>query len=260
MIRQVYITKSLTTYSNYYCYTQTMIVDFKIRESPSPHIDNIWQATLKGSGSLDLPAKAHWDILITKGIPGVRVTLSGPTLRPETILYNEIEAEYIGIQLSKGRYIHPENLQKEGNSYIVPWHDEHIRLGSSTAEIPTYENVGQFVDEIIAKRVILEDAIVSSHVQKTEGSTKPARTVQRHYQDALGLTPKNVQQIMRAQEAYALLSNGQPPTTVAYDLEYADQAHMSKSLTKFLGLNPSQIITKINKNGAFLHDATSFNG
>jgi methylphosphotriester-DNA--protein-cysteine methyltransferase len=67
------------------------------------------------------------------------------------------------------------------------------------------------------------------------------RTVRRRFLIAKGLTPKQIQQNDRAQQAAAILAQGVPIIDAAYQAGYADQPHMTRSLKHFIGHTPAQI-------------------
>ena len=71
------------------------------------------------------------------------------------------------------------------------------------------------------------------------------RTLQRRIVRATGLTPGSIRQIRRAQRAVELLSQGMRPLEVAHHAGYADQSHLTRSLRRFVGRTPAQIVGSI---------------
>ena len=67
------------------------------------------------------------------------------------------------------------------------------------------------------------------------------RTVQRHFRYVLGVTPKALRQMLRAQRAVELLRGGLPIIDVAQNLGFADQAHLTRSLKALTGQTPGAI-------------------
>jgi methylphosphotriester-DNA--protein-cysteine methyltransferase len=55
------------------------------------------------------------------------------------------------------------------------------------------------------------------------------------------LVLKGLEQIERAQQAAALLEQGVSLLDVVYQVGYADQPHMTRSLKRFIGQTPAQI-------------------
>ena len=56
------------------------------------------------------------------------------------------------------------------------------------------------------------------------------------------MTHASIRQIARARHATCLLRDGAAITDVAYDLGYFDQAHLTRSLKRFVGQTPGQIL------------------
>ena len=58
---------------------------------------------------------------------------------------------------------------------------------------------------------------------------------------ATGLTRSTITQIARAEKAVEALGNGRSPQDAAPLLGYADQAHLTRSLRRFIGQTPAQV-------------------
>jgi AraC-like DNA-binding protein len=69
------------------------------------------------------------------------------------------------------------------------------------------------------------------------------RSVERHVSRATGLTRGTIRQIRRAEGAVELLSRGVSALDTARRAGYADQAHLTRSLKRFVGQTPSQIVS-----------------
>jgi AraC-like DNA-binding protein len=59
--------------------------------------------------------------------------------------------------------------------------------------------------------------------------------------NATGMTRSTIRQIERARHATDLLQRGASILHVAHDLGYADQAHLTRSMTRFIGQTPAQV-------------------
>jgi AraC-like DNA-binding protein len=64
------------------------------------------------------------------------------------------------------------------------------------------------------------------------------RSIQRHFAMTIGMSPRQVRQIMSARKAVGLLLQGIPPAEVSYQLGYADLPHMIRMLKRFTGYTP----------------------
>jgi transcriptional regulator with XRE-family HTH domain len=67
------------------------------------------------------------------------------------------------------------------------------------------------------------------------------RTEQRRVLRATGMTPGTIRQIERARRATALLQRGGAIADAAQEAGYFDQAHLTRSLRRFVGQTPAQV-------------------
>jgi len=113
-------------------------------------------------------------------------------------------------------------------------------IDGETLELPSFDNAERFV-MALASRGLIE---VDRHVLRAGQSGWQGvddRSLQRHSAHVTGLSPKKLQQIIRADAAAALLQQGWRPADVAAELGYADQAHLTNSLRRILDVTPSQL-------------------
>ena len=68
------------------------------------------------------------------------------------------------------------------------------------------------------------------------------RTAQSRFVRATGLTYGAFRQTERARHATELLRSGVPIADVVHDAGYFDQAHLTRSLKRLIGLTPGQIV------------------
>src|SRR5262249_60637441 len=68
-----------------------------------------------------------------------------------------------------------------------------------------------------------------------------ARSVERRVRRATGLTRTAIRQIVRAERAVDLLSQGASIAETVRRAGYADQAHLTRSLRRFVGQTPTRV-------------------
>ncbi len=68
-----------------------------------------------------------------------------------------------------------------------------------------------------------------------------ARTLERRFPEALGLTPKQYLRYLRFEHARRLFRAGRPAAEVAAEVGYADQAHLSHEFRRLAGLSPTAL-------------------
>jgi len=114
-------------------------------------------------------------------------------------------------------------------------------LNGSSWQVPNYENVETFIEWLVREGIVVRESMIDAVLQHQE-QTVSTRTIRRRFLHTTGLTLKQIQQIQRAHRAVDLLRQGVSPLDIVYQLGYADQAHMTRSLRRFYGHTPSEII------------------
>jgi AraC-like DNA-binding protein len=96
------------------------------------------------------------------------------------------------------------------------------------------------VDRLVQAGLLAHDPVVPAALQGDVGGLS-RRSVERRVSRATGLTLGTIEQITRAERAVDLLRLGLLPLDVADRAGYADQSHLTRSLTRFVGRTPSQV-------------------
>ena len=107
-------------------------------------------------------------------------------------------------------------------------------------EVPSYDNVEHFVAALSRKGLLECDPVVGRALHGAR-QRLDERSIQRRFAEVTGLGLKAFQQIARAHEAVRLLRAEWSPAQVAAELGFTDQAHLTHSLKRFLGMTPRQI-------------------
>jgi Helix-turn-helix domain len=118
--------------------------------------------------------------------------------------------------------------------------DRRFWVGPEQLEIPSFENAEQLA-AAMARRGLLEKDRVVARALRGVRQRLDERTIQRHFAAVVGMTFKGIRQIERVHEAAKLLRLGQPAAQVAAELGFTDQAHLSHSVKRVLGLTPRQV-------------------
>lgn len=114
-------------------------------------------------------------------------------------------------------------------------------LGTHEIEIPTFEKAEEFVSSLIDRGILNANTSIAKAL---EGGDPPMsiRTLQRHFLTITSLTHNKTLQIAKARKAFLLLQTGKSIADVVFEVGYADQAHMTRSLKVLAGQTPKQII------------------
>ena len=108
-------------------------------------------------------------------------------------------------------------------------------------EIPTPENADVFVDRLVRQGLVIRDPVVAESLEADVDGIS-TRTLQRRVARATGLTRSVIRQIARAEQAVDALGRGLAPPEVAQLVGYSDQAHLIRSLKRFMGQTPAQVV------------------
>jgi Helix-turn-helix domain len=211
------------------------------RSSRSPFVEETWWTRSEPEDSFISVAASHWEMCVTRQRGSAWLTVLGPQTKA-TITPIPEDAEFFGIQFSLGTFmpnLQPGQLvdraltlpQATGTSF---W------LDRSAWEYPGPNNADVFVDRLVRASLLVHDPVASAGLQGgVEGLS--TRSVERRVSRATGLTRGAIRQIRRAERAVELLSGGMPARDAARQAGYTDQAHLTRSLKRFVGQTPSQI-------------------
>jgi AraC-like DNA-binding protein len=113
-------------------------------------------------------------------------------------------------------------------------------LHGSAWEFPKFENVETFVDRLVREELLVHEPVVDAAL-KGQSHDLSLRSIQYRFLHATGLTQSTVYQIQRARQAVALLEQGNSILDTVYEAGYFDQAHLTRSLKRYMGQTPRQI-------------------
>jgi hypothetical protein len=214
---------------------------FEGRLSDSPYIEIVWRGHVEKDYSPVCPADVRWNLLFTRHNRRIRVSAEGPTT--QSVTKNNFEgSEFLVIKFKLGAYMPylPVTDLVNGDAVLPEGAGNSFWLNSSVWQLPDFDNVETFVARLVRNGLLICDPVVTGVLQDQPQDIS-SRTIRRRFLSATGLTPKAIQQIERAQRAAALLERGAPILDVTYQLGYADQPHLTRSLRRFYGQTPAQI-------------------
>ena len=209
--------------------------------SDSRFVEKAWTSRSEAEPAFISVAVSRWHIVVTTRRDVTELTVRGPETTA-TATPIPADAEFFGIVFRLGTFMPAMPL-----AGLV---DRAVTLPAATPgsvwfegarwEIPTPGNADVFVDRLVRQGLILRDPVVAESLQgDVDGPSK--RTLQRRVARATGLTRSTITQIARAEQAVEALGNGLSPQDAAPLLGYADQAHLTRSLRRFIGQTPAQV-------------------
>ncbi len=214
---------------------------FEGRLSDSPWVERVWRGRVEADYMPTCPADVRWNLLLARHNGKVRVSVEGPTTK--AITKNQLEgSEFLVIKFKLGTFMPhlPAGHFRDGDAALPEGAGKTFWLNGCVWQFPDFENVETFVDQLVREGLLVRDPVVSAVLHK-QPQPVSFRTVRRRFLLATGLTQGSIDQIERAQQAMALLEQGVPILDAAYQVGYADQPHMTRSLKRYVGQTPAQI-------------------
>jgi AraC-like DNA-binding protein len=212
------------------------------RDSDSPYIEKIGRFRAEYAYSRTCPANVLSNFLIVTYQGRTSFSVWGPEIQPGLMTF-PTGAEFLYIQLKLGCFMPrlPARDLVNTGTILPDAASQSFWLDSSAWQYPTYENADTFVDWLVKEELLVYEPVVDAVLQNTP-QDMPSRTVRHRFLRATGLTRSHIDQIQRAQHAAALLEQGLPILDVVEQAGYADQPHLTRSLKRFIGQTPAQVV------------------
>lgn len=218
------------------------IIDLDNRPSDSPFIASIWRTLSEGGGAFLSPASSNMEMVVTKQENGIHFTVRGPETKASLAPVPE-DAEFLGIIFKLGTFMPnlPASNLVDGGINLPIAASQSFWLHGSAWQVPDFENADIFVERLIRYGLLAYEPIVEAALQGQRKELS-ARSVQRRFLRATGLTPGAMFQIERARHAMTLLQQGVSILDTVEEAGYYDQPHLTRSLKRFMGQTPAQIL------------------
>ncbi len=212
------------------------------RLSDSPYIDSIWRGQADADHTLMCPADGRWNLCFTNLDARVQVSVEGPISQavPQTHVRG---VDWLVIKFKLGVFLSgiPARKYLDGSALLPEAACQSFWLHSLTWQMPNYENADTFVDWLVHEDAVQLNPLVSAVLQD-QPTVMAERTLRHHFQRTTGLTQSHIRQIERARDAMTLLQHDVSILDVVDRLGYADQPHLTRSLKRFMGYTPTQVI------------------
>jgi len=212
------------------------------RASNSPFVERVWRCHSESGGRFLAVASSHWEFVVSRVSGGTRFTLHGPETRPREVDCPP-DGEWFAIRFRSGVYMPHLAVSKlvDGNDVDLPAAFRgRVRLGGSAFEIPNFDNAEDFVERLVRRDLLVRDAAVTAALSG-DAQALHTRSLQRRFLHAAGMSHAALRQVERARRAAMLLREGMTPGDVALETGYFDQAHLTRSLHRLIGLTPAHI-------------------
>ena len=218
------------------------LIAFDQRLSDAEQVLTVWRSMSDQPGSFISTAYPTWE-LVFWSIAGV----AGVSLRgPETVATHAhlpSDGRWLGIRFRTGAFLPGMDYSAlRDRTLELPLLDAtRFQFGGLTYEVPTFDNADCLVAQLASSGGLTLDHHVSSSLHEETAPERRDRTEQRRFRTATGLNRRMVKTIERARRAASLLRQGQPIGDTIDATGYCDQPHLTRSLTRLIGLTPAAL-------------------
>jgi len=220
----------------------TMCLTFEERLSDSPFVERVWRSQSHAAGTFLSVAASHFEIAVTRHRGRTFLTVRGPETKA-TQGDCPADGEWLGIRFKLGTFMPafaPGDLKDRRDVTLPGASSRSFWLSGSAWEYPGFQNAETCVARLVRKGMIVRDPVIDAALGD-HARAPHARSTQRHFLRATGITRSAIRQIERARYATALLRRGVSILDTVYDAGYFDQAHLTRSLKALIGQTPGQI-------------------
>jgi hypothetical protein len=151
--------------------------------------------------------------------------------------------------------LQPHDLRNRNDVTLPHATNQSFWLQGSAWEYPSFENAETFVNRLVHAGLVVADRSVEAALHG-EPQNVSLRTEQRRFLQATGLTHSVARQIQRARFATHLLKQGFSILDTVCEASYFDQSHLTRSLGRWIGQTPAQIL-RAEQQLSFLYNTKS---
>jgi len=221
------------------------LITFFERPSDSRFIERVWRSHSGEAGVFHSIAACHWEMVVTHLAGQTSLTVRGPET-VASVAALPAQGEWVAIRFKLGTCMPllPPAFLRNGNAVTLPAAGRRsCWLQGSAVEYPGFEHAETFVHRLVRAGLVIADPAIDP-AAPTRPPDLGTRTLERRFQRVTGLTHGTIRQIERARRATLLLRRGAAIADVVHAAGYYDQAHLTRSLQRFIGQTPAQIASR----------------
>jgi AraC-like DNA-binding protein len=220
-----------------------MIIIDEERASDSPFVERVWRSHSEGVNPFLSIAVNFCEFVVSRLQGKFTMTLRGPETKATPVGDAPAEGEWVGVLLKLGTHLAhlPTSRLVDGGVELPIASSNSFWLGGSLWQLPDYEHADTFVERLVREGLLLRDPIVEAAFQG-QLNDLTQRAVQYRFLQATGITQSTARQIERARYATFLLQQGVSILDTTLQAGYYDQPHLTRSLGRFIGQTPAQLL------------------
>lgn len=205
-------------------------------------MERVWRCRSARGGRFFSVAANNVEFAITRLGGQNFFTIRGPETAA-TVMEVPANGEWVAIRFTAGTFMPrfmPGSLRDHRDVFLPDASTRAFWFNGSAIEYPSFENAETFVESFVASGELDFDPLVPNALRNCREAPL-TRTMQRHFLRATGVTQATFHQIERARAATLMLREGRAIADVIGAAGYYDQAHLIRSLRRFIGETPLQI-------------------
>lgn len=241
------------------CEAGAVLIFDEDRASDSPLVERVWRSHSEAAGWFVSIAESRAEIVVARHGSQITVVVRGPETRATRVPYPP-DTEWLGIRFAPGVTVVPEPARMLVDQKVIlpPASGGSFLLGGLAWQVPGFGNADTFVQRLVRADVLVSDPAIPEALHG-DPSGSSLRTLQRRFLRATGITQSMSRQIEQARYAVLLLQAGAPITMVAQQAGYFDHPHLTRSLRRFTGHSPTQLLGETQANQlSFLYKTEPF--
>lgn len=218
-------------------------IHFEDRISDHPFIDRVWRCRSDRSDKFLSIAANSFEMVVTRLDGKHSLTLRGPETKA-TAVECPGAGEWIAVRFKIGTFMPqflPGSLRDQQDVTLPSASGRAFWLNGSAVEYPTFDDAESLVRRLVKSEILLRNSTVEDTLLRRP-TELTLRSAQRHFLRSTGITYATFRQIERARLATNLLRDGVSILDVVHELGYFDQAHLTRSLRRFIGETPAKVI------------------
>lgn len=209
------------------------------RNSELHTIASVWTCSASELLSRTVLADPCISIIFVQDDQGAEVMFHGPETKPRDELLIP-GYTWTAIRLQPGVRIKNFSAERYTDNALSLLADAtgHFEFEGCRLQFPDFDHAEQLIVQMQELGLIQGKAIAHSTLSGQDTSSKShSRLVKRN----TGLSPYKLHQLQRIHQALVLLKQGMSATTVAAELGFVDQAHLTRAAKQFLGHTPKEL-------------------
>lgn len=216
------------------------VLVWRERTSELEAIASIWTCNASEVTSRAVLADPCISIILIQSPSSAEVIIRGPETKPrDEILLPDYA--WTAIRLQPGIQVKnfPAEQFLDDFMTLPTGNDGQFQFEGAWLRFSSFNTAERLIEQM-QSRGLISGEVVASKANPRQGLS--SKSYSRLVKRTTGLSPYKLQQLRRIHEALSLLKQGIPAASVASELGFVDQAHLSRAAKQFLGHTPKEIL------------------